>query len=210
MKKLLTLVLALALVLCQTACGQTAPAPGGSSAAQMEASQSTPAQSAQSAQSAPDAAANDGARAQTDILTVTLEGMEEKMPATLYSGEGWSIYIPDDLFEPADVDTEDAEVSWDTPPSGIHGELNVKVWNGFTAAEAQQALLEDEDDYTFADTSTSPVYGADAKDAQTLAAWVFQDGGMVCTVTTEYPDAVAEGLGARLAAVVGTFQLDQP
>ena len=48
-------------------------------------------------------------RSQTTVLEITVEGETERVPATLYTGSGYSIYIPDEGWK---VGTGENSVSW--------------------------------------------------------------------------------------------------
>lgn len=89
MKKNLLLAAALCLALALSACGQNPPAAGSSGSSAAVSS------GAASSETPGDPTSQPGRDAHTALM-MEVEGQSEEVPATLYEGEGYSIYIPDE------------------------------------------------------------------------------------------------------------------
>ena len=116
MKKL---ILILTLLLALSGCGQT-----DSPAAPETAAPSTVPETAAPAGDRNPTAEELG-RADKKDLTIMVEGTEEAVPATLYIGQGYSIYIPDEGWR-LEKDMEDGvpEEKWE---STVNGDVELRV-----------------------------------------------------------------------------------
>lgn len=199
---MLTAILALAL----TACGQgsvpqtpAASAPGVSAAPQPAASQPAP-----ELETPPAASASTGRQT---ALVVMVEGVEEEIPATLYTGDGWSLCVPETGWTAADVDREDREVTWESLDNR-EVEFGVQAYPGRTASEAFQRFCGDEDDYSFPALTDGGSIGYDSRDQETMAVRIVEAAGGAYLFWGEYPDVAAEGFGARLQAIGNSLTAD--
>lgn len=169
MKRTITLAAALCLALTVSACGQTVPA--GASAGTAD--------SASPQESAPET----GREKQT-TLSMELEGQTEEVPATLYEGEGYSIYIPDEGW------TKTAE------------KLPKGACDQWVAADNPDVTLtvctEDETDRKWSASQTRVRVEQDPGTAGGSHDWYLYEA---------YPEEAAEGFGARLQVITGTFAL---
>ncbi|WP_312940359.1 hypothetical protein [Oscillibacter sp.] len=169
MKKPLLLAAALCLALALSACGQNPPAAGssGSSAAVSSgvASSETPGNS----DSQPSRDAH-------TVLTMEVEGQAEEVPATLYEGEGYSIYIPDE--------------GW-VKNSGELPKGAVDQWVSADNSEVTLTICGSEADEQWVENQKRVIEGV-------------QESGAY-TVYMAYPDEAAEGFGARLPVIAETF-----
>lgn len=194
---------ALALALCCTlcACGGQTKAPGGTSFPAAPSAGSA----AVSADAATSATREAEASGQAGIIKMTVEGQTEEVPATLYTGDGWSIYIPDQGWR-VDPDPEDHEVAWESTDNE-DVELSVRFWpekgdldSLFAAAQAA------EDDFAFT-VDDNTLTGTDQKDGETMIVYpsLMQGTQDAYTISIRYPDEAAEGFGVRLQAMAATF-----
>lgn len=205
---------ALAAALLLAGCGGAPSAP--SSAAPAPASSAAGAAGGESpAASAPDSTSQPAApdRPATASLTFSVEGMEESVPATLFAGEGYSLYLPDgqwthllqgkhaagdfaaDLFaaEANDAVTLIIQPSYE----GLFG-------GEFTLEQAYDALLSegysqsDDNDHFFTQSAEGTV----------TCQYVTESGGLVWYVAWMYPDTPEcwEGWGTRLPQIAATFE----
>ena len=194
MNRIITLTAALCLTLTVSACGQTASA-GASSSTSSSASTNT-ATSAVPQESTPET----GREKQTS-LSMELEGQTEEVPATLYEGEGYSIYIPDEEWTPGEPGEWNAAANSDV-------ELKVEFFSGKTAEEARTAILAEYDQYGFMDADDDGHFtGTDGEASKTMGVWLTKSDGGTYAVLGTYPDEAAEGFGARLPVIAGTFAL---
>lgn len=173
MNRIITLAAALCLALTVSACGQTAPA-GASASTSTDASTSAAA-SAASQESAPET----GREKQT-TLSMELEGQTEEVPARLYEGEGYSIYIPDE--------------GW-TKTTGKLPKGAVDQW--VAAANSDVTLTVCAEDETDRSWSVSQTRVRVEQDDPAHDWYLYQ----------AFPDEAAEGFGARLDAICATFSI---
>ena len=214
MKKLL-LTCALALTLALTACGQTqTPAPEKPVNAGQAVQETEKPQTGVPEDRNPTAAELD--REETAELTMSVEGTEEKIPATLSIRQGYSIYIPDEGWK-LETDHDDDGAAWeDQWESTVNDdvELAVRCYAGVTAAEAKERFVRDEDDYVFEDLLGGdlgdPLTGTDPEDGDALSFMAAEKDGNTYVVYWKYPAEAAEGFGARLPVIAETFRLMEP
>ena len=144
-------------------------------------------------------------------LAFTVEGETELVPVTLYIGQGYSIYIPDEGWRLEKwVDDGIPEDTWESIVND-DVELTVSHYAGKTAMEARDAFVRDED-YVFEDLMGGelgdPLTGMD-EDGDYLSFMVAEGADTVYVISWEYPAEAAEGFGTRLALIANTFQLTE-
>ena len=149
-----------------------------------------------------------GREEQTELIFV-IEGMEEKVPATLHIGQGYSMYIPNEGWRlEKDVDDGIPEDTWESIVND-DVELTVSHYAGKTTMEARDAFVRDED-YVFEDLMGGelgdPLIGMD-EDGDYLSFMVAQGADTVYVISWEYPAEAAEGFGARLGQIANTFRV---
>ena len=154
------------------------------------------------------AAAELGREEKKDMVFM-LEGMEETVPVTLYIGQGYSIYIPDEGWRLEKwVDDGIPEDTWESIVND-DVELTVSHYAGKTAMEARDAFVRDED-YVFEDLMGGelgdPLTGMD-EDGDYLSFMVAEGADTVYVISWEYPAESAEGFGTRLGVMADTFQV---
>ena len=176
MKKKLLLAAALCLALALSACGQTPPAAGssGSSAAVSSGSASS------GTSGEPD---SEPGRDTHTVLLTEVEGQTEEVPATLYEGEGYSIYIPDE--------------GW-TKTAGKLPKGAADQWESDFNPEVTLTVCPDEAAGTWVEgQQKAVVYEQKSEDGEVaFRTW---------TVYMAYPDEAAEGFGARLPVMAESF-----
>lgn len=173
MNRTMTLAAALCLALTVSACGQTAPA---------GASTSTPAGASSSAatSAAPQDAVSETGRETKTTLSMEVEGQTEEVPATLYEGEGYSIYIPDE--------------GW----TKTAGKLPEGACDQWTAAANPDVTLT-----ICAEDKTDRKWLA----GQTCVRVEQDDPAHDWYLYQAYPAEATEGFGARLDAICATFSV---
>jgi hypothetical protein len=218
-KMLSALCLFAGLALCGTACTNK-PA---SSAAGSAAPVSSPAASSQTApassQSVPASSAaltpEDIGRPATTKLPVSREGEQENVSATLFIGDGYSIYLTDgawvhtqtasradrtaDVFTVTDNDQVTLSIlpDYDDLANG-----NVTLDDAYEKLLAQGYGQSDDNDHRFAISKDGMVtcqYVVELSDVVWYVAWSYPD-------TSEYVD----GWGAMLPAMADTFAVNPP
>lgn len=180
MKKYSLFAAALCMALALSACGQTPPAaasPGASAGTPPAASSG-----AASSQAQGEPAAEAGRDART-VLIMEVEGQTEEVPATLYEGEGYSIYIPDEGWEK--VTGKLPKGAADQWVSAYNPDVTLTVCPNEAAGnwvESQQKAI---------------VYNQKSEVGDVVfRAW---------TVYMAYPPEAAEGFGARLPVMAESF-----
>lgn len=143
-------------------------------------------------------------------LTFIVEGETDTVPATLYIGQGYSIYIPDTGWRlDRGLDDGIPEETWESTLND-DVELTVSHYGGVTQQQAREAFAADNNDYLFEDLLGgewgNPLVGID-DDGDRLAFMSTEGNGAVYIVSWKYPAAAAEGFGARLAQIAETFEL---
>ena len=200
MKKLL---LCLLLALSLSGCGQTSAVPAAPESG-------IPAGTGQTA-SAEDRTptAQELGREETTDLTFLIEGTEETLPAALYIGQGYSLYIPTEGWA-LEHDTEDGIPvdSWESTVND-NAELRVLHLGQKTQEEARAWVTAEEDDYRLTEDQQGGLFGEDPEDRMCLDVRFHEARDQLYAVLWEYPLEAAEGFGCRLGVIADTFELMQ-
>ena len=147
------------------------------------------------------------------VLEMTVEGETEEVPAVLFIGQGYSLYIPEEGWRhEKDLDDGTAEDTWESTLNG-EAELEVRQYpvDPDRTLEAVKAAFVEDRDYVFEDllggSLGDPLTGVD-EDGDFLSFMAAEGAdGMVYVISWEYPAEAAEGFGTRLAQIANTFQL---
>jgi len=210
MKKLL-ICMALATALLLVGCARTAPAtniPQKEDSAPKTQEGAVPAQNPTPAGSE---ISSSQALEEHRVLHMTLEGMQEDVPATRYVGKGYSIYIPDEgWWLEKDVDDGIPEDIWESTFND-DVELKVSHYEKLGAQEARKRFAADNDDYRFENLSGgtfgNPLVGKE-RDGDTLCFVSAESGDDTYIVSWQYPAGTEEGFGARLPQIADTFSVN--
>ena len=140
-------------------------------------------------------------------LAFTVEGETELVPVTLYIGQGYSIYIPDEGWRLEKwVDDGIPEDVWESVVND-DVELTVLHLGEKTLAEAQGWVKAEEDDYQLVEDKQGGLGGTDAGDREMLEVRFHPSGSTLYAVLYKYPMEAAEGFGTRLGVMADTFQI---
>ena len=149
-------------------------------------------------------------REERTVLEVSVEGETEEVPAALFIGQGYSLYIPEEGWRyEKDVDDGVAEDIWE---STLNDEAELEVRHYPDAApDAVKADFAKACGYVFEDLVGGglgdPLTGVD-EDGDILRFMAAEgSGGTVYVISWEYPAEAAEGFGARLAQIANTFRV---
>ena len=211
MKKL---ILILTLLLALTGCGQKTspvvpdvPPTAPETAAPETAAPETTAPAVPAEDRNPTAA--ELGREEKKDLVFMVEGTEEAVPATLYIGQGYSIYIPDEGWRlEKDVDDGIPEDTWE---STVNHDVELRVLHlgEKTLEQAQEWVTAEEDDYRLIEDKQGGLGGTDEKNREMLEVRFYPSGSQMYAVLYEYPMEAAEGFGARLSQITETFEVMQ-
>ena len=140
-------------------------------------------------------------------LAFTVESETELVPVTLYIGQGYSIYIPDEGWRLEKwVDDGIPEDVWESVIND-DVELTVLHLGEKTLAEAQDWVKAEEDDYQLVEDKQGGLGGTDEKDREMLEVRFHTSGSTMYAVLYKYPMEAAEGFGTRLGVMADTFQI---
>jgi hypothetical protein len=133
-------------------------------------------------------------------LEFFLEGMTEYQNATLFAGNGYSLYIPDDNWVMSSG--ENGEMAW---TSGYNPDIVFKVIPnaGATYAQARNALFQG---YTNLAEEGEYIYGHNEALQMFRAARLIETPNGILAAVWDYTLEAAEGFGVRLRVVAGTLE----
>ncbi|MCI2047744.1 MAG: hypothetical protein LKJ90_08525 [Faecalibacterium sp.] len=151
----------------------------------------------------------DVGRPATTKLSFCAEGISEEVPATLYIGDGYSIYLPDGAWHPVQA----ADAAQDTPdvfqPDTDQISLSISFSRSdLTLQQAYDALLSegctqsDDNDAMFCRSAGG-----------VMTCWyVTEASGQIWYVEWSYPDTseYLEGWGTSLPVIAETFAVNPP
>lgn len=195
------LAIALLLALTLTGCGRQTAAPTTQTAP-------TP-QEESSVETAADrnpTAAELGREERMD-MAFSVEGETEMVPATLYIGQGYSLYIPDEGWRlEQDMDDGIPEDTWE---STVNHDVELRILHlgEKTLEQAKAWVTAAEDDYCLIEDKQGGMGGTDEEDREMMEVRFYPSGTQMYAVLYEYPMEAAEGFGARLAQIAGTFEV---
>lgn len=209
MKKM-TLIAALLIVLVLSGCGQKTQTPPPAEE-QTNQTTTTPDQTTTTSdQGDRNPTAEELGRAETMELEFMAGNQVETVPATLYIGQGYSLYVPDTGWKlEKDVDDGIPEEVWESTLNN-DVEFAVSHYNGISASDAITAFLNDHDDYVFQDVLNGgevqePLIGVD-DDGDVLKFITREGAGATYILSWEYRRE-AETFDAQLEQIVRTFEL---
>ena len=129
-------------------------------------------------------------REETASLSASVEGLTEEMPSTLFIGDGFSLYVPDEGWEKTLVS---GWRSTDHPDV----EIRVETYTGKSKEEVADSISG----YAFSPLEDGETRSS-GEDGQCLYLRILEGpGDRVYAVVGEYPEEVEEGFGARLEAI---------
>ena len=133
-------------------------------------------------------------------LEFFLEGMSEYQDATLFVGEGYSLYIPDDNW--VATPGKNGEMVW---TSGYNPDIVLKVIPsaGTSYTQVRDTLF---DGYSSLAEEGGYVYGHDASGAYYRAARFIETPNGILAAVWDYSLEAIEGFGARLYVIAGTLE----
>lgn len=204
MKRILLFSAAALLAVSLTACG--GPASSGPSPSTGAPASSAVSEAASSAPDSPASAPADSSRPEHTELEIWVEGDVDKVPATLFQGEGYSIYLPDDQWVQTACASPDQPEYADVFAAASNADVTLSIRpnrTGLDLGRAYDALLSE--GYLQSDDEDA-LFGRSV-DGIAECIHAFEQGGRVWYVSWAYPDTpeYTEGWGSRLPQIAATF-----
>ena len=199
MKRWMTSLLALCLLLGLTACGEKEETPEEAKAPAPPAVE----------QEEPVEPVAEPVREEAMALEYLLEGEEVSVPATLFTGDGYSIYIPDEgwFYE---QDLEDDTIPADSWESALNDDVELEILKFDALLEDVQAwVLREEEDYQLQEDKQGGFSGTDLEDREYLDVRFAVAPKAVYAIFAKYPMEAMEGFGATLRVMADTFELTE-
>jgi len=142
-------------------------------------------------------------------LEIVAEGQTETVPAKLYVGQGYSIYIPIEGWRmDKDVDDGIPEETWESLGND-DVDLTVSHYSGMEEEEARKKFAAG-CDYAFEDLMGGdfgdPLTGVD-EEGDHLSFMSVEGYDAIYIISWEYPKSTEEGFGVRLRQIADTFEL---
>lgn len=134
-------------------------------------------------------------------LEFFLEGMTEYQDATLFAGDGYSLYITDDNW--IETPGENGEMTW---TSGYNPDIVLTVIPN-AGANFQQARDAVFGDYICFEEDGEYVFGRNASGTFYRAARLIETPNGILAAVWDYSLEAAEGFGARLYVIAGTLEI---
>lgn len=152
------------------------------------------------------------ARPEHTDAAFSVEGEEELVPCTLYTGEGYSLYLPDEDWS-APEHSEDDDVPTEQWVSIYNDEIWLKVshYRDLPAQEAREAFAQS------SGAEFEDLMGGENGDPLTavypenhfLNFISVEDGDSGAYILSwQFPFEAADGYGVRLDTIVSTFEVD--
>ena len=140
-------------------------------------------------------------------LTVSTDDGKEPIPAKLYKGDGYSIYIPKSGYRyEKDYDDGTIEDKWEYIKRDDVS-IEVITYKHTDKELAQKMFLRENDDYIFEDLMGYPLCGKEP-DGDTLWFSAYEANGHSYILSWEYPGHTDEKIREELSAIAGTFKAE--
>ena len=140
-------------------------------------------------------------------LTVTTQDGKEPVPAKLYKGDGYLIYIPKDGYRyEKDYDDGVLEEKWESIKRDDI-DIQVTTYKNTDALSAQGRFLRENEDYIFEDLMGFSTCGMEP-DGDTLWFNLHEANGSTYIVSWEYPKNTAESTKSELSEIAKTFKTE--
>ena len=132
-------------------------------------------------------------------LEFFLEGMSEYQDATLYVGDGYSLYITDDGW--LEIPGQNGEMIW---RSSYNPDISLRVIPnaGASLTQAKEALFRD---FPIIDEDGQYVFGSDDSGLFYRAARLIETPSGILAAVWTYSLEAAEGFGVRLRVLADTL-----
>lgn len=200
MKKSMVTALIFSVALFLAACAKTPPAEPNPALSHPDASISSdpaPVSAASSEQSG---------RASTTDLQFIQNGASCSLAASLYTGEGYSLYLPDEDWT-METDGEDGLEVWESTVNDA-AQLRILHLGETTMEQARADLIREEASFSLVEDKRGGLFGTDSQNGQELEISFFpSETGTLYAVALTYPTEATEELGALLHVMADTFAL---
>lgn len=146
-------------------------------------------------------------REQNTTLTYFPEGEETSVEGLLYSGDGYSLYIPSEGWNLASEQDDGQSVQTWENQLNQDVELQVVYLSGRDQKAARSWVRAEEDDYQFDQEQGHGLSGKDTLDHKFLNVRFFETEQGSYLLMERYPEEAAEGFGTLLSVLADTMEV---
>lgn len=148
-------------------------------------------------------------RPETMDMEFFLEGMPVTVPASLFVGQNYSMYITDqeDLPGAEWILTQDGHTDTWTFEYNPATQMAVSYYPGQSAEEVRSLLMAQESDYALGQDKQGGLLGKSSQGYLDIRIHELADGCFA--LSSRYPTEAAEGSGVRMSVMMSTFEPTQ-
>ena len=210
MQKLLSLVLAAALVCSLAGCSLTEPeetrnAPVSPVLTEAPTTQPETEPPTETTEAPTEATEKDYPQRIGDAILI--EGEPEKLMMELFDGGNYVIYIIEDMWT-LETSLVDGYLT-DRWVCSFNDMIDFQVisFGPKTPEEAEQYIREKKSGYTFQEAEPGVISGMDMQRSYFLSGEIHSDGKNTFAILTEFPMEAGDGFGGRTAKMMNTFEI---
>lgn len=138
-------------------------------------------------------------------ITAEINGESKNIPVTLYEGEGYSIYIPDEGWN---ISPQSGEGDYWVNTENEKVFLNIVTHPGQTPEDAREDILFFCEGFTFGEMDAKNHFsGKDSFTEQMVDVWLLETHYGTLVAWAEYSFPATEGFDSYLTAIADTIQI---
>lgn len=141
-------------------------------------------------------------------ITAEINGESTSIPVTLYEGEDYSIYIPDEGWDLSHQSDEPDESDRCVSTENEQVFFDIAMCPGQTLEDTWEDILLFHEGFTFKEMDAKyHFFGEDSFTEQMVDVRLLETHRGTLVVWAEYPFSAMEGFGSYLTAIVDTLQI---